>query len=95
MLHGTNLHQPLLCLWAFSCLSVALNVTLWGVALKYGLHERYEAKKAVKWPNLCFLCITFWVSVAYTAPIALVSGHWELLVAPFCAAGITIKQAFK
>lgn len=90
-----NFPEILKTVLAFAALSVAFNVTVWAVALKYGLQERYEAKKPVKWPNLCFLCITFWVTVAYTLPIAAVSGHWELLLAPFCAAGITIKQAFK
>lgn len=95
MPHAVNLPELLTVAAAFSLLSVAFNVTVWGVALKYQLIERYEAKKQVNWPNPCFLCITFWFSVAYALPIAAITGHWEILLAPFCASGLTIKQTFK
>ena len=92
---AVNFPEILKTLLAFSAVSVGLNVTAWGVASKYRLIELYEAKKPVKWPAPCFICITFWFSLAYAAPAAVFSGHFELLLAPVLAAGLTIKQAFR
>ena len=90
-----NITAILQLILAVSVASILCNVTLWGIASKYRLLERYEAKKRVKMPNPCILCITFWVSFAYIIPVAAKTGRWEALLAAFLSAGYSVKIAFQ
>jgi hypothetical protein len=79
----------------YAVLCVGINVTLWGIADKYRLYERYQFKRIKYLPEeWCYICLSFWAAMLYTVPVAYLSGIWLLMVAPFAAAGLTIRISY-
>ena len=95
MLAAANLTPLLLGLLHYAAGCVGFNLTCWAVADKYNLWERYDTYKPTWMPERCAICIPFWFCLLYTLPVAALSGRWELLLAPFISAGVTLKTAAK
>jgi hypothetical protein len=74
-------------LLAFCVLLMGFCVTVWQVANKYRIWEKYDYRYSHKYGERCMLCIPFWFCVLIVTPIAIAASYWLLFLAPFIVAG--------
>lgn len=69
---------------------ILFNTTIIHCASKWGLLEKYSAYR-LKWmPSAdCYLCISFWMTVAEVIAMAYTAPYMGLILVPFCVASGT------
>ena len=69
---------------------ILLNTTIIHCASKWGYLEKYSAYRKKWMPSAdCYLCLSFWVTVAEVFAIAYTAPSLGLLLVPFCVASGT------